>query len=213
MRAWRGSCCVLAVSGGAASGSRYPEIRGRGRVRVHARQRSVRELSRRVGVRGDRKREQLDWGRRGGRRQLHRLQELPARPVRDAGVPRHRISTSAYTRAWEDPELPLTPSPAVTPFAQVLFGGSHMSGGTEFDGALNTGLTLSAWQGRRRSRRAEDRHSTRGRLQGHSYDRDTTTRVARSCGRGLQVRHAVDRAADPDALQQPPKKVDYGMSR
>ena len=30
---------------------------------------------------------------------------------------------------------------AVTPFAQVLFGGSHMSGGTEFDGALNTGFT------------------------------------------------------------------------
>jgi len=31
----------------------------------------------------------------------------------------------------------------VTPFAQVLFGGAHMSGGTEFDGALNTGFT---WQ-------------------------------------------------------------------
>ena len=32
---------------------------------------------------------------------------------------------------------------AMTPFAQVLFGGTHMSGGTEFDGALNTGFT---WQ-------------------------------------------------------------------
>jgi Outer membrane protein beta-barrel domain len=30
---------------------------------------------------------------------------------------------------------------AVTPFAQILFGGSHMSGGTQFDGALNTGFT------------------------------------------------------------------------
>jgi hypothetical protein len=30
---------------------------------------------------------------------------------------------------------------AVTPFAQVLFGGSHLSGGVEFDGALNTGAT------------------------------------------------------------------------
>ena len=29
----------------------------------------------------------------------------------------------------------------VTPFAQMLVGGSHMSGGTEFDGALNSGLT------------------------------------------------------------------------
>jgi hypothetical protein len=29
----------------------------------------------------------------------------------------------------------------VTPFAQVLLGGTHMSGGTEFDGALNTGFT------------------------------------------------------------------------
>jgi len=29
----------------------------------------------------------------------------------------------------------------VTPFAQVLFGGSHLSGGVEFDGALNTGMT------------------------------------------------------------------------
>lgn len=30
---------------------------------------------------------------------------------------------------------------AVTPFAQVLFGGSHISGGVQFDGALNTGFT------------------------------------------------------------------------
>jgi hypothetical protein len=29
----------------------------------------------------------------------------------------------------------------LTPFAQILFGGSHMSGGTEWDGALNTGFT------------------------------------------------------------------------
>jgi hypothetical protein len=31
--------------------------------------------------------------------------------------------------------------PGVTPFAQVLFGGTHISGGAEFDGALTTGLT------------------------------------------------------------------------
>jgi Outer membrane protein beta-barrel domain len=37
--------------------------------------------------------------------------------------------------------------PAVTPFAQVLFGGSHMSGGTEFDGALNTGFTYQPGAG------------------------------------------------------------------
>jgi opacity protein-like surface antigen len=36
---------------------------------------------------------------------------------------------------------------AVTPFAQVLFGGSHMSGGTEFDGALNTGFTYQPGAG------------------------------------------------------------------
>src|SRR5262245_14085441 len=29
----------------------------------------------------------------------------------------------------------------VTPFAHVLFGGSHVSGGIEWDGALNTGFT------------------------------------------------------------------------
>jgi opacity protein-like surface antigen len=29
----------------------------------------------------------------------------------------------------------------VTPFAQVLLGGSHISGGLEWDGALNTGFT------------------------------------------------------------------------
>ena len=31
--------------------------------------------------------------------------------------------------------------PAVTPFAQFLFGGAHISGGVEFDGAMTTGLT------------------------------------------------------------------------
>jgi len=36
---------------------------------------------------------------------------------------------------------------AVTPFAQVLFGGTHMSGGTEFDGALNTGFTYQPGAG------------------------------------------------------------------
>src|SRR5258706_2292931 len=36
---------------------------------------------------------------------------------------------------------------AVTPFAQFLFGGSHASGGIEFDGALNTGLTYQPGAG------------------------------------------------------------------
>jgi len=36
---------------------------------------------------------------------------------------------------------------AITPFAQVLFGGTHMSGGTEFDGALNTGFTYQPGAG------------------------------------------------------------------
>lgn len=31
--------------------------------------------------------------------------------------------------------------PGVTPFAQILFGGAHISGGVEFDGALTSGLT------------------------------------------------------------------------
>jgi hypothetical protein len=35
----------------------------------------------------------------------------------------------------------------ITPFAQVLFGGTHMSGGTEFDGALNTGFTYQPGAG------------------------------------------------------------------
>jgi hypothetical protein len=39
------------------------------------------------------------------------------------------------------PRIALHAVSAVTPFAQVLFGGTHMSGGTEFDGALNTGFT------------------------------------------------------------------------
>jgi len=30
---------------------------------------------------------------------------------------------------------------AVTPFAQILVGGSHISGGVQFDGALTTGFT------------------------------------------------------------------------
>jgi opacity protein-like surface antigen len=37
--------------------------------------------------------------------------------------------------------------PAVTPFAQFLFGGSHASGGFQFDGALNTGLTYQPGAG------------------------------------------------------------------
>ena len=36
---------------------------------------------------------------------------------------------------------------AVTPFAQVLVGGSHASGGIEFDGALNTGFTYQPGAG------------------------------------------------------------------
>ena len=36
---------------------------------------------------------------------------------------------------------------AVTPFAQVLFGGSHLSGGIEWDGALNTGFTYQPGAG------------------------------------------------------------------
>jgi hypothetical protein len=37
--------------------------------------------------------------------------------------------------------------PAVTPFAQILFGGSHISGGVEFDGALTTGFTYQPGAG------------------------------------------------------------------
>lgn len=36
---------------------------------------------------------------------------------------------------------------AVTPFAQILFGGSHISGGVQFDGALNTGFTYQPGAG------------------------------------------------------------------
>jgi len=36
---------------------------------------------------------------------------------------------------------------AVTPFAQILFGGSHISGGVEFDGALTTGFTYQPGAG------------------------------------------------------------------
>jgi len=35
----------------------------------------------------------------------------------------------------------------VTPFAQVLLGGSHISGGLEWDGALNTGFTYQPGAG------------------------------------------------------------------
>jgi len=37
------------------------------------------------------------------------------------------------------PRLTARALPAVTPFAQVLLGGAHLSGGIEWDGALNTG--------------------------------------------------------------------------
>ena len=36
---------------------------------------------------------------------------------------------------------------AMTPFAQVLFGGAHVSGGVEFDGALNTGVVYQPGAG------------------------------------------------------------------
>ena len=36
---------------------------------------------------------------------------------------------------------------AVTPFAQILFGGSHISGGVQFVGALNTGFTYQPGAG------------------------------------------------------------------
>ena len=36
---------------------------------------------------------------------------------------------------------------AVTPFAQVLIGGSHASGGFQFDGALTTGFTYQPGAG------------------------------------------------------------------
>jgi hypothetical protein len=39
------------------------------------------------------------------------------------------------------PKIASHAASAVTPFGQVLFGGSHISGGVEFDGALNTGFT------------------------------------------------------------------------
>ena len=38
-------------------------------------------------------------------------------------------------------------SALVTPFAQVLLGGSHISGGVEWDGALNTGFTYQPGAG------------------------------------------------------------------
>lgn len=37
--------------------------------------------------------------------------------------------------------------PRVTPFAQVLLGGAHMSGGVQFDGALTTGFTYQPGAG------------------------------------------------------------------
>ena len=36
---------------------------------------------------------------------------------------------------------------AVTPFGQFLAGGSHISGGIEFDGALNSGITYQPGAG------------------------------------------------------------------
>jgi hypothetical protein len=39
------------------------------------------------------------------------------------------------------PRLVTRAMSAVTPFGQVLFGGSHISGGVQFDGALTTGFT------------------------------------------------------------------------
>src|SRR5204863_8041816 len=45
------------------------------------------------------------------------------------------------------PRVSLHALSAFTPFAQVLFGGSHMSGGTEFDGALNSGVMYQAGVG------------------------------------------------------------------
>jgi hypothetical protein len=36
---------------------------------------------------------------------------------------------------------------AVTPFAQMLFGGAHLSGGIEWDGALNTGFAYQPGAG------------------------------------------------------------------
>lgn len=37
--------------------------------------------------------------------------------------------------------------PAVTPFAQILLGGSHISGGVQFDGALTTGFAYQPGAG------------------------------------------------------------------
>ena len=37
--------------------------------------------------------------------------------------------------------------PRVTPFAQLLLGGSHISGGVQFDGALTTGFTYQPGAG------------------------------------------------------------------
>jgi outer membrane protein with beta-barrel domain len=63
--------------------------------------------------------------------QLFRGRDLHIRVLTYMGGP--RVSSHAWS--------------AFTPFAQVLFGGSHMSGGTEFDGALNTGFTYQPGAG------------------------------------------------------------------
>jgi hypothetical protein len=70
--------------------------------------------------------------------------------------------TSRCSPSWGDRESPSHANSLVTPFAQVLVGGSHIRGGIEWDGALNTGIHVSAGRGRRRARRAECRGSTAG---------------------------------------------------
>lgn len=50
------------------------------------------------------------------------------------------LSLRVYT-FMVGPRVAARSIPAVTPFAQFLFGGSHLSGGVEFDGSLTTGLT------------------------------------------------------------------------
>ena len=45
------------------------------------------------------------------------------------------------------PKFALRAMSLVTPFAQVLLGGSHISGGVQFDGALTTGFTYQPGAG------------------------------------------------------------------
>lgn len=63
--------------------------------------------------------------------QTFRGQDLHLRVLTYMGGP--RVSTHAFALA--------------TPFAQVLIGGSHLSGGIEWDGALNTGMTYQPGAG------------------------------------------------------------------